>query len=167
LSINSWVWLGKKSGTISLIVFWIVLLPGMMKRFQIVGWLLPIRTILMLYRRQLGVTMYTLALAHYWWVRMLPILSVGGNIWLFSPFEIMGLTAFSLLTPLFFTSNDWSVKYLGQWWNKIHSLVYVVIWLLFLHISLQSVGWKAFITLIVAALELFSLIWANVLRPKN
>ncbi|OGJ37683.1 MAG: hypothetical protein A2383_02175 [Candidatus Pacebacteria bacterium RIFOXYB1_FULL_39_46] len=165
LSITSWIWWGTKSATISLIVFWIVLLPGMMKRFQIVGWLLPIRTLLLLYRRQLGVTMYLLALTHWGWSRLLPLIASSSNPWLFNPFEIFGLIAFTLLTPLFFTSNDWSVRHLGKQWNTLHSLVYVVIWLLFFHIALQEVSWKALVTLIVASLEFFSLIWAKVLNP--
>jgi sulfoxide reductase heme-binding subunit YedZ len=138
----------------------------MMKRFQIAGWLLPVRTLLMLYRRQLGVTMYVLALTHLLWSRFLPTLTAGGDIWLFSPFEIAGLFAFILLTPIFITSNDWSVINLKSWWDTIHSLVYVVIWLLFLHVGLQTAGWKALVTLIIASLEAFSLFSAR-LRAAN
>lgn len=164
-SVQFWVWIGKKVGTVALITFWIVLIPGMMKRFQITGWLLPVRTVLMLYRRQIGVTVYVLATTHYWWSRMLPLLSVGADIFTFRTFEIMGVTAITLLTPLFLTSNDWSLKHLGKWWNRIHSLVYIVIWILFLHVALQDLSWKAFVTLIVAAFELFSLIWAKAQQP--
>ncbi len=166
-SVRFWLEIGKLSGTASLITFWIVLTPGILKRFQIGAWLLPIRTILMLFRRQLGITMYVLALTHYWWSRMMPILSFGGDIFSVQPSELMGLIAFALLTPLFFTSNNWAVKHLGRWWDRIHSLVYVVIWILFLHVGLQEFGWKTFITLIVAAVELFSLIWAKSLAVKN
>jgi sulfoxide reductase heme-binding subunit YedZ len=115
----------------------------------------------------MGITMYVFALTHHWWSRFLPILKIGGNIWLFSPFEIMGVTAFILLTPVFITSNDWSVRTLGHFWRTVHALVYIVVWLLFLHIALQGVGWRAFGTLIIASFELFSLIWAKVSNPAR
>jgi sulfoxide reductase heme-binding subunit YedZ len=159
--ISFWIYLGKKTATVALITFWITLMPGMMKRFQIAGWLLPVRTLLMLYRRQLGITMYVLALTHVFWSRFLPILTAGGDIWRFNSFQLAGLIAIILLTPVFITSNDWSVKNLGKWWDIIHALVYVVVWILFLHVALQSTGWKTLITLIIASLEAFSLFWAR------
>src|SRR3990172_5514033 len=166
LGIGEWTWWGRQSATAALIFFWLTLIPGILKRFQLGGRLIPIRTLMVLYRRQMGITMYVFALTHLLWSRFLSIFKIGGNIWLFSPFEIIGLSAFILLTPVFITSNDWSVRMLGRWWRTLHALVYIVIWLLFLHLALQSnLGWKTFITLIMAALELFSLIWHKVSSP--
>lgn len=164
LKIQEWLEWGSLSGKISLVLFWIILLPGIIKRFRIVGLLLPIRVIIMLYRRQLGIAMYVLALTHYWWSRMLPILAFGGNIWNFSRFELMGVGAFVLLTPVFFTSNEWSVRFFGKYWHTIHGLVYVVIWLLFLHVGMQDSDWKTWGTLLIASLELTSLAWARVTK---
>lgn len=159
-----WLELGSLSGQTSLVLFWIVLLPSMLKRYGVSGKLLPLRTTLTLYRRQLGIAMYIFALTHYWWSRMLPILALGGNVWYFSPFELAGLAAFSLLTPVFFTSNDWGVRTLGRHWKTLHSVVYVVIWLLFVHVGFQRLDWKAIGTLLIAVAELGSLIRAKLVR---
>ena len=165
LGIRQWVWLGQKSASISIVVFWLTLMPGILKRFKITGVLLPLRTVMMLYRRQMGITMYVFALTHHWWVRFLPILKINGDFWQFSLFEWIGFTAFVLLTPVFITSNEWSVRTLGHFWRTLHALVYIVVWLLFLHIALQGTSWQAFVTLVVASLETFSLIWDKLKNP--
>lgn len=167
LKIQDWLKWGKFSGTISLVLFWITLLPGIMKRFRVTGRFLPLRVSIMLYRRQLGIAMYVLALTHYGWSRALPILTFGGNIWSFSPFEVVGVCAFALLTPIFFTSNDWSVRFFGKHWHTIHALVYVVVWLLFLHVGMQSSGWKTLGTLLIASLELISLLLTKFTRVNS
>jgi sulfoxide reductase heme-binding subunit YedZ len=100
------------------------------------------------------------------WVRFLPILSLGGNLWFFSPFELAGVAAFTLLTPVFITSNEWSVRTLGRAWRTIHALVYLVIWLVFLHVALQGALWQTGGTLLVAAVETVSLLWAK-METKN
>lgn len=161
MKVQEWLAWGSFSASVSLVLFWITLLPGILKRFQIAGPFLPLRISVMLYRRQLGIGMYVLALTHYWWSRMLPLMAFGGNIWNFSPFELMGVGAFTLLTPVFFTSNEWSVRFFGKFWHTIHALVYIVIWLLFLHVGMQGNSWQSWGTLVVASLELASLVRAR------
>ncbi|PII38830.1 sulfite oxidase [Sinorhizobium meliloti CCBAU 01290] len=42
------------------------------------------------------------------------------------PFITIGMAALVLLIPLAVTSNNWSIRRLGQRWNKLHRLVYVI-----------------------------------------
>lgn len=166
LTIRDWLSWGPLSGSISLVVFWITLLPGMMKRFRLGGALIPLRTTLMLFRRQMGITMYLFALTHLLWSRILPIINLNGDLTRMSPFEAAGMLAFVLLTPVFITSNEWSVRTLGRAWHTVHALVYLVIWIVFLHVALQGTVWQTWGTFIVAVLETASLIWAKITPTK-
>jgi sulfoxide reductase heme-binding subunit YedZ len=165
LTMNQWLWFGRQAATVAIVVFWLTLMPGILKRLKIAGPLLPLRTLMMLYRRQMGITMYVFASTHLVWSRFWPIFILGGHLWQFSTFELMGVTAFLLLTPVFITSNEWSVRTMGHWWRTVHALVYIVVWVLFLHISLQTTGWRSLGTLAVASIELFSLIWNKLQTP--
>ena len=156
-----WSNFGRKAADLSLIVFWLTLLPGIMRRFQVTNFFLPLRTILMLFRKELGILTYLLALTHYGWSRVFPILLTRGDLLSFSLFEIFGVTAFALATPLFLTSNDWSFKKMGKLWKKLHNLSYIIIWLLFIHIVLRNPDIKALITLVIALLEWSSLFIAK------
>lgn len=156
-----WKDLGKLAATTSIVSFWLSLLPGIMKRLGVNKPPIAMfsRTALMLFRREIGVNMYIFAAVHYGWSRILPVLAVGGNLLDVSPFETMGFLSFVLLTPLFLTSNDYSQhKLFKKAWPKLHKLAYVIIWTLFAHIALNEVGKNAFITFVIATLELYSLI---------
>lgn len=153
-----WRELGKNSASLSIILFWITLIPGILKRFQLTGIFIPIRVILMLFRKEIGILMYLFALTHYAWSRFLPIFVIKGDLLSFSPFEFFGLAAFVLAFPLFITSNDLSIRKLGKVWKTIHSLTYVIVWLLFLHLVMREPGTKAIITLVIGCLTMASLI---------
>lgn len=60
-----WRELGKFSGTASIILLFLSLLPGMMKRLEAKGCLQSVQVVLMSYRRYTGVAMYFTAAAHY------------------------------------------------------------------------------------------------------
>lgn len=167
LSFLEWLPLGTLSASVSIVAFWLALTPGIMKRLNFSNALLPLRTSLMLYRRQIGITMYLFALTHFFWSRALPIYTLGGDLTVMSPFEVMGMTAFTLLTPVFLTSNEWSVRTFGRRWKTIHALVYIVVWILLLHIGFQGTSWQATGTLIVAVLETISLFWDILRRSKK
>ncbi|MFZ5437983.1 MAG: ferric reductase-like transmembrane domain-containing protein [Patescibacteria group bacterium] len=152
-----WSELGKKAATLSLILFWVTLIPGILKRFQLTGIFMPIRVIIMLFRKEIGILMFLLAFAHYFWSRFLPILVIKGDLLAFSLFEIFGLGALVLAFPMFITSNDLSIQKLGKVWKLIHSATYIIIWLLFLHVVLRNPDIKALITLILGCLTLASL----------
>ncbi len=49
------------------------------------------------------------------------------------PYISMGFLAFVLLTVLAITSNNWSIRKLGNKWQILHRLVYVIILVVILH----------------------------------
>lgn len=57
--------------------------------------------------------------------------------WGKAPFAREGYFALLLLIPLAITSNRRSMKWLGKWWKRLHSLVYLAVPLAILHY-----GWK-------------------------
>lgn len=149
--------LGLYSGRATLVVFVITLLPGIARRFNIRT---SLTTILMLFRRYLGISVYLLALLHAVLVRLVSRLT--GEISASVPyplFELLGIAALNLLFVMFLTSNDLSVARLGLWWKRIHSLTYVIAWLVFGHVALQNPTsiWSILIG-VTAVLEIFSLI---------
>jgi DMSO/TMAO reductase YedYZ heme-binding membrane subunit len=102
--------------------------------------------------------MFTLALIHSSWVRLflyinlkyIPTLSD------FSTFEICGILGFTLLIPLFITSNSFSVRTLKKNWHRIHYLIYGTMWLIAFHVALQGEWQWAIPTYIIAILQLLS-----------
>ena len=65
-------------------------------------------------------------------------------------FELMGLTAFILLIPMFLSSNDVSVRFLDGVWKWIHKLTYIIIWFIMLHVVLQRLSiWSVLISIIL------------------
>ena len=156
------IWAGRSA----IVIFSFVLLPGILKRFGL-QW--QIRSILMLFRRQLGVLTYGLIFLHYASILLFPVLTgrIKINPLLVPQFQLFGLSALYLLTPLFLTSNDWSTKYLGKWWGRLHKLVYVVAWLIFGHVAFQSNMLYSSIIGITATLELISLIYSYYLSKKR
>lgn len=150
-----WYELAKKGGELALLIFSAILLPGMARRFRVK---IPFVSVITFFRRQLGITMFLLAFWHYATVRLATQLMYGISLSRIPFFEVAGMTALFLTAPLFFTSNNWSVRILGPWWKRIHRLVYVIVWLLFLHVALQASGWGIVIGL-VAVTELASLVY--------
>ncbi len=126
--------LGGKFGTISLLFYALTLLPGILKRLQI----LPvIQVTLMLFRRQFGIFMFLFAVNHSGYSMLFPTLALtGAPPMQLSTREIFGTIAEFILFPLFITSNDLAVRKLGTWWNVIHKLTYVALLFIFGHIVL-------------------------------
>jgi len=156
---------GEMSGKLALITFCIVITPGILRRFGIRNML---TSFLMVIRRHLGITMFSLAFLHYSSIRLFPII-FGGVPPIIPPplFEFIGVAALYSLAPIFITSNDSSVSKLGPWWRRIHSMVYFIVWLLFLHVALQEVGiWTILIGLFALA-ETASLIYIAVVGNKQ
>ena len=125
------------SGKISLVVFCLVMVPGIARRFGIRHKLIfP----LMVYRRYLGIAMFLLAMFHATVVRFASFVEEGlpfkNLLW----FEILGLAALFFLSFMFVTSNDFSVKYLGFWWHRLHKLIYIIMWLILFHVGLQRMS---------------------------
>lgn len=135
---NLWPKFGRLLANLSVIFFCLTVLPGILKRFQVGGFLQNIQLILLIFRRQLGIAMYLFALYHYLFSRLFPTLKFHGNLFALSTFELVGMAAFLLTLPLFLTSNNWSQLKLGPNWRRLHRLVYLIIWITLIHIILQS-----------------------------
>jgi len=152
-------WLGR----IALALLGIVVLPGILGRFKIE---IPITRIITLFRRQLGITVFLLALTHYEFVRGIPLLS--GQIPFKLPFPLFETVSFYALMIMFFmflTSNNPSIKKLGKWWKRLHRLIYLAVWLLVLHTGLQRISIWSVLILIVTTLELLSWIIFFLKKP--
>jgi DMSO/TMAO reductase YedYZ heme-binding membrane subunit len=122
------------AGQSALVLLIIVTTPGILGRF---GLKHPLITIGIMFRRHLGISTFLLAMLHALTVHFLPRLAYNSSIFSFTRFGLFGLAALTCLTLLASTSNDWSVKVLGKNWKRLHRLVYVIFWLMFLHVALQ------------------------------
>lgn len=149
--------LAVNCGRTALILLGIVVLPGILGRF---GVEIKLTRIITLFRRQLGIYVFLLALTHYQLVRFLPRQAgIFPNMPPFPVFETIGFFAFSLLFLMFLTSNNFSQKKLGRWWKRLHRVVYVVLWLLVLHTGLQRISIFSIFIFVMASLELASLVY--------
>lgn len=125
--------IGLQFGKIAALLLVLTLSAGILGRFR---WFSTIRITLMLFRRHFGILTYISGVVHATFVVLLPMLTYG-----FRPlliFEVYGLTALLLMMPLFFTSNDYSVRLLQKGWNVLHKLVYFVLFFSALHTLFRS-----------------------------
>lgn len=160
-----WIKLGIIAGNAALITFILTLSPGILKRYNAIGSLQSIRLLLMSLRRQLGIMMYFFVIDHYLWVRLMPSLKFSSSIIPTNLYEIIGMLAFFLLTPLFLSSNNFSVKKIGKKWNLLHKLVYLINWLIFLHLLLLGRGnWNLIIIFMLGITQAFS--WRRASHKK-
>ncbi len=144
--------IGKKFGQLALLLLGAVVLPGILGRLRIE---IKITRVVTLFRRQLGILVFLFAFSHYILVRFLPTWTILP----LTPFELMGSLALVMLFFLFLTSNNFSMKYLGRWWKKLHRIIYVILWLVVFHVGLQgNFKWAALI-FGAAILEVVSLIY--------
>lgn len=145
---------GMILGLISFIFFAIAITPGMLGRFGVRN---KIITWLTVYRREFGKTMFLLALTHYLTIKIFPLIK-SQSIPDFPLYQTIGFIALNLALLLFITSTDWAQKKLGLWWKRLHRLVYIIVWLIFLHVALaQGLTIISFIILLIAILETTSL----------
>lgn len=99
---------------------------------------------LMKFRRAVGLLTYFYISLHLlvWLVLDVQILD---EIWadiIKRPYVTIGMTAYALMIPLAFTSNNWSVRKLGPRWRTLHRAVYVVALLGGLHFVWLSKGFQ-------------------------
>lgn len=119
-------------GQSAIVLYIATVIPGIFRRFKKHN---EGVSLLMMYRRYVGILMFLFVFAHSWF-----------NLWTevirgYIPFPMplylaMGIIAEIFLVALAFTSNDLSTKTFGIWWARIHSLTYGVLWLIFLHVVL-------------------------------
>lgn len=155
--------LGSKLGTVSLILFTLTMIPGIVKRLVLLPKLtLPIATLITPFRRHLGILMFLTAFVHMSFSSTLPyialqLLSTGTVV--FPPplrlFEQVGVIAWMLLMPVWLTSNDLAMKKLGKKWKLLQRFTYVALWLIFVHVAMQT-DKKAIILFVIGLLEVIS-----------
>lgn len=150
--------LGRFLGRASLVLLGIVVLPGILGRFRVEIRLTRIITLL---RRQLGIAVFLLAIAHYVLVRLVPTLIGIFKLEIPYPtlYENLGAVALFVMFWMFITSNNLSQKKLGKWWKFLHRFVYVAIWALVLHTGLQKISIWTLGIAIVGVLEVISWIY--------
>ena len=66
------------------------------------------------------------------------------------PFVFFGTLAFLITIPLALTSNSASMKILGKWWKKLHSIIPVIILLSLAHYFFHKAGKNDFFWPVVA-----------------
>lgn len=147
----------NRVGQVALYLFLSTLIPGILKRFKV----LPLFSAsIILFRRHLGILMYSLALFHSMYLSTIPMLMTQGfNIKSLSTHEVYGSLAVLILFPVWLTSNDYSQKKLGKFWKTTQRLTYIAIIFIFLHVA--TVSQKAMVaTAIIFAFEIIS--WVKV-----
>lgn len=126
-------WLGKFAiGT-----FWLIAIPGILKRFKVKNQLRNVQIVIKSARRRLGVLMFLFVVMHYFWLRAFGYILYGPPSQI-KLFEFFGFSAMILLIPLTITSNTWSVKKLKKWWKRIHYTSYPIMLLIIFHTILQG-----------------------------
>ncbi len=153
-----WSEYGALCGKIAVFLYITTLIPGILKRLNLASKIKDLYILLNALRRSIGILTFL-----FIWYHFLFLIGLGsilsGQIYTPSTlFEIFGLIAFQLLFLLFITSNDISVKKLGKWWGKIHSLTYIIIWLVMMHVSFVELS-LAFLLGIFAFLEIYSILY--------
>jgi len=156
--------IGKFFGQSALVLLGVVALPGILGRFRIE---IKVTRIITLFRRQLGITVFLLAFAHYFLIKLVP--TISGIIEFKIPypalFENLGAIALSILFLMFITSNNASKKTLGKWWTYLHRFIYVAIWILVLHVGLQKISIWTLGIFTVGALEVTSWVYYFLNKP--
>ncbi len=154
-----WNQLGRMAGNLALVSYTATIIPGILKRFSASGIIQKVQLIFMSFRRQLGIAMYAFAVYHTLWVRTLPSIKYHGNLLPQTSYELIGLAALLLTTPLFLTSNNISVKNLGPRWRILHKLTYLIVWLIFFHIAiLGRFGFTTVLIYMTGILQVASLL---------
>lgn len=151
--------LAGKSGEFAILSYVATLLPGIFRRLRIQNKLV---SLLMIYRRQVGILTFYLLLLHFWLERGISWF-LQGQLWSEKAlFELFGIAAFLIFFLLYVTSNDYSTKKLGVWWTRMHNLTYILVWITYLHVALNEFSMWALILMIFAVLELGSHLYSRV-----
>src|SRR5690606_32768110 len=104
-------------GKTALLLFCVTLLPGIIQRLRLYpALLMPLSSIIVMFRRHIGILTFLLISVHLAFVSVLPRFIFQGRLLpatLPQFFELMGITAWLLLFPVWLTSNDTSMQMLG------------------------------------------------------
>jgi len=158
--------LGKLFGTLAALVFIATITPGIIRRFKLKGLLKDLQIYGTGIRAHTGVLMFLLAFAHYVFVKIIPLFPKIQEISEVPVFEYFGLLALYFCIPLAFTSNLYLKKKMKKNWNRLHSLVYLIVWFIFLHVALVGELGIAILIGLTAILETLSLIYEKLEKTK-
>lgn len=150
---------GSLWAQLSVLLLSLALLPGILGRLQ---WLKPLVSIIMPFRRHIGISMFLSGFNHYLWTTLLVDVVFQQVLWDKPVYVLMGAGALGIASLLFLTSNDWSVKHLGRQWKKLQQLVYLVLLFLLIHLTLQLSKWS-----LVAGLLLLGEIVSFIVAQKR
>jgi sulfoxide reductase heme-binding subunit YedZ len=155
--------IGKWSGQISIILLLLTLIPGMLKRMNLLD---KIESIVYLFRRQLGVLAFFMAVTHVGYMSWIRKIASGENP-LDSVFKYQqtGFAAFAIFLLLWVTSNDISMRFLGKWWRYLQRLSYLSVIALILHVfAAGSKIWMVLLAFLIGE----ALSWVIfIIRNKN
>lgn len=163
-----WGIVGKLMGKAAITMLTVVVLPGILRRFAARSILKQVQLFLMAIRRQTGDLMFTFAVAHAVWVRILLYLRFGLPSILSIPFfQVMGTITLLLLFPLFLTSNNYSIRLLKKNWQKVHNIIYIAVWFAAAH-TLFGPGSKVWslLAFVLACVQLASHVYSRIQKKK-
>ena len=154
-----------KLGILATLLFLLTIIPGIVQRLKLTalnGLVNPLR----FSRRTLGVAMFFAALVHYQFAILFKIIKTGQRPEVQTYF-IFGFLALFLSLWLALTSNTFAKQKMGKWWKRLHSITYLIVWLIFAHTILYEVSIISILVGIFAIVELYSLIKVNYLDKKR
>ncbi len=134
--------LGSKFGEISIILLLASMTPGILKRL---GVFRQIESLLLIFRRQIGITAFFTAMLHSGFISLIKEISTGKDIipTLFV-YNQTGFAAISIFFLLWLLSNDFSMRTLGSVWKLLQRLTYVAALAIMFHVfDAQSSWWMA------------------------
>ena len=160
LPLTIWSAVGRQMGTLAALSLAVSLIPGVIKRFSWQGFWRSAQIFLMAQRRWIGILMFQFVLLHFIWNRLFFYLKFGiPNLNAIPLSQQIGFAAFLLLFPLVLTSNDLAVKILRRNWQRIHYLIYIIVWLVMLHTALIGELKYTLLMFFLALAQVVSWIW--------
>lgn len=132
--------IGSKFGEISIILLLISMTPGILKRMGIFR---QIESLLLIFRRQIGVTAFFTAMLHSGFSSLIRQIATGKSILpsLFV-YNQTGFAALSIFFLLWAISNNFSMRILGNVWKLLQRLTYVAALAIMFHVfDAQSSWW--------------------------
>lgn len=122
---------------------------------------------LLAYRRALGLLAFYYVLAHFAVYltldRSLMFSTIVADV-IKRPYITLGMAGLLMLIPLAFTSNRWSIRWLGSGWNRLHKLAYPILIVAVLHYALSLKVVTAEPAFYIAATVI--LLTYRVIRPR-
>jgi len=132
--------IGSKFGEISIVLLLASMTPGILKRLGIFR---QIESLLLIFRRQIGITAFFTAMLHSGFSSLIGLVSTGKSIVpsLFV-YNQTGFAAISIFFLLWVISNNFSMKMLGGVWKLLQRLTYVAALAIMFHVfDAQSSWW--------------------------